>query len=233
VSYQDRTIDSPSRLRRFSHRKRFQIATELVGPLVYEQILDYGTGDGYFLRQLATANPDAQIVGYEPNGVEVSECYQDVRNVHVVSTVRQFSPGSFNKISCLEVMEHLLEEDLDDVLADMRRLLCSSGRVIISVPIEIRGAALVKYAVRAVLGHLEPGMTISSTFRCALGMKVERHREATCYGHKGFDYRKLEEKIKSSGFSIESRVFSPVPALRGVLNSQVFYRLKTNGTEGS
>lgn len=216
-------------MRRFSHGKRFQIARQLVEPQSSDHILDYGTGDGYFLRELIIANPHAQIVGYEPNqnqGGEVSEYYQDGTNVRVVSTVRDFSSATFNKITCLEVLEHLVEEDLQEALADIRRLLSPLGRAIVSVPVEIRGAAVVKYAIRANLGHLEPGMTIGSMFRCTLGMKVERHREETSYGHKGFDYRLLEETIRSSGLYIELRVFSPVPALGSVLNSQVLYRLR-------
>jgi 2-polyprenyl-3-methyl-5-hydroxy-6-metoxy-1,4-benzoquinol methylase len=234
LSYQDRTIDSPSRLKRFSHRKRFQIATELISPLASENILDFGAGDGYFLRKLSIANPNSHLTGYEPHGDPSLRLYKwqdQFPNIRMVDTLIGLTPGSFHKVSCLEVIEHLLEEELKEALKSIRLLVHQSGKVVISVPIEIHGAAIVKYGVRRALGQLEPGMTIGTTLKCALGFRIDRHREATSYGHTGFDYRQLENQFKISGFHIDSRLFSPFPALKGTVNSQLFYTLRKRSSE--
>jgi len=229
MPYSDLTLNSPSRLKRLSHGKRFRVAVDLIAPRASERILDFGTGDGYLLQQLATASPTAEVIGYEPDQVrcrEAAQRYRTVGNIRVVSTLSEFGAGSFDKICCLEVMEHLLKPDLEEALESIRRLIDSSGSLVISVPIEIGAAAIVKYSVRRSLGHLEPGMTVWTVLKSVLGYKVDRYQEPTCYGHTGFDYRELETKLSSVGFQIESREFSPIPALRGALNSQVFYKLR-------
>ena len=233
MSYRQLTIDSPSRLRRFSHRTRFDVAVNLIAPQPRERILDYGAGDGYLLERIATAAPFAQVIGYEPNDSAREQILNGPasrQNVSVFSNLTELQPASFQKICCLEVMEHLLDEDLFQALKDIDNLLTSSGRLIVSVPVEIGGAAIVKYAVRRAFGNLEPGMTLSTTTRCFFGLKVGRYREPLWCGHKGFDYRALEGKFKRSGFAIESRSFSPLPLLKGVLNSQVFYVLRKSNS---
>ena len=50
MSYAKLTIENPSLLKRLSHTKRFNVALELLAIGRNDDVLDYGTGDGFMLR---------------------------------------------------------------------------------------------------------------------------------------------------------------------------------------
>ena len=65
-SYGDLTIASPSRIKRFSHRARFSRAIQLLDPRPGDRILDYGSGDGFFLGVLHDHEPRLELCGFDP-----------------------------------------------------------------------------------------------------------------------------------------------------------------------
>ena len=59
--YSNLTIKNRSFFKRFSHNKRFQKALELVSLNDESSVLDFGTGDGYFLSLLREKNQSKNI----------------------------------------------------------------------------------------------------------------------------------------------------------------------------
>lgn len=228
MAYSKGTIHSPSRLKRFSHTARFTLASHLISPGDGDRILDYGTGDGHLLVLLHEANPRALIVGYEPTPAMYEELTSGLASfcsIKVVSDLTSCAPFSFNKIACLEVLEHLQEKDIDIALANMKALLDPEGKIVISVPIEIGPSAVVKNVIRKSLGQAETEANFANLLRSLFGRKVSRVLYGDTYGHVGFDYRWLERLFLRLGLQITQRIFSPVPFFGGVINSQVFYVL--------
>jgi 2-polyprenyl-3-methyl-5-hydroxy-6-metoxy-1,4-benzoquinol methylase len=226
MSYADLTINSSSGLKRFSHRSRFASAISLLALQPGEKVLDFGCGDGYLISQLLDS-PAGDIVGYEPYESQERELECDLKNrrVRLISDLADVQGELFDKICCLEVLEHLPEASLLEAVCWLRAVLMPSGIVIISVPIEIFGAAPIKYIVRRRLKHLEPGMSIASALKAMFGRPVNRPSEPAYCGHLGFDYRTLEHLFREVGFRILETRFSPIPVLGPALNSQVLYRL--------
>ena len=113
--------------------------------------------------------------------------------------------------------------------------------MIISVPIEIGPTLAVKQAVRAAaaasgLNDTRNASAIgrpSSCAWCSRAQTSEIDRPVTVattapaqpirfHGHKGFNWHILERKIERA-FTIERRLYSPVPLTGPLLNSQVWF----------
>jgi 2-polyprenyl-3-methyl-5-hydroxy-6-metoxy-1,4-benzoquinol methylase len=228
MAYNERTTNSPSKLKRFSHSRRFLFAVRLLNPEARDRILDYGTGDGHLLTLLRETDARASLVGFEPipeMGEELSAQLNGAQSIKIVSDLTFCEPHSFGKIACLEVLEHLQEEDIETALVNMKALLAPGGTLIISVPLEIGPSAIVKNVVRFTLGQAEEDMSVSTLTRSLLGMKVSRKLYGNTYGHMGFDYRRLEKIFLGAGFQIKRKTFSPFPILRSTINSQIYYLL--------
>lgn len=92
--------------------------------------LDIGAGDGAFLEVLA------QIGFTDVRGVELSRAALDAADPRVRARIREgafdardFEPGSFRLVSCLQTVEHL--PDPGAALADARTLLCPGGALLV------------------------------------------------------------------------------------------------------
>lgn len=107
-SYSSQTIYNKSRLKRFSHLRRYRLGVELLELKDKDRILDYGTGDGYFISQLLATGKDIFIAGYEPSYSMYNEiALKPKANLKLTNDLRDISSYKFNKIICLEVLEHL------------------------------------------------------------------------------------------------------------------------------
>jgi len=123
------------------------------------------------------------------------------------------------------------------VLDELAGLARPAGRVVISVPIEIGPSLAAKQLARAFAGlrglgdyeHRErysPGEVLQSIAGATVPRVVIEGRGPDgpyqYYGHKGFDYRDLAREL-AERFTIAERLFSPMPWLGPVLNSQVWF----------
>ena len=64
--YSDYTYNSRNPLVRFSHRKRFLTALNFILKENFKNLLDYGAGDGHFLKEVSKIKTDIELVGFEP-----------------------------------------------------------------------------------------------------------------------------------------------------------------------
>lgn len=234
ASYQDITVQSPSRIKRWVHRQRFSRAQGLLNVLLDDRVLDYGCGDGFFLHRLADQFPSLKLTGYEPSAqlYEEAKGMLDRLPVRLFNDLQAFSGETFTKISCLETCEHLTDEDLEKALQNIASLLTPEGRALISVPIEIglSGAAknLARLARRSTYEFLN--LTPTIFFRSLVGFPVARDEVRSLsglryiYSHIGFDYRTFERRL-ARHFTILRRTFNPLPS-GPVFNNNVYFLCK-------
>jgi SAM-dependent methyltransferase len=104
--------------------------------LARKRILDYGCGRGDLLAHLFER-------GFAAGGVEVSEESARASRVRfagnplfrgVASKPTELADGSFDVVFLVEVVEHLLDDQIAPTLADVRRLLAPGGAVIATSP---------------------------------------------------------------------------------------------------
>jgi len=213
---------------RLSHRRRFAYAIDLLEALPNSRVLDFGSGDGYLLELLSAKLPNDNLTALEPLAYLQEEIKARfvVNPIRIITTTTDLPDHSFDRIACLEVLEHLQPDDIAKSLRELRRLVTQDGIVVISVPIEIGPSALLKYLAARLLTGSDRRHTIREVLKVTVGLPVARDRENEYIPHKGFDFRPLRDQVRRD-FTIEREIFSPVPFLRGTLNAQVLWKLVT------
>lgn len=229
--YQNLTTNSKSFIKRFSHSKRFEVAIRLLDLRLTDKFLDYGTGDGYVIILLDKmgARP-CSITGFEPDDYQYAQLIQNLAtmkiNARPVSEIEEIKKNKYNKISCLEVLEHFDPATLSLSLDVLNKILEDQGVLIISVPIETGLSGFLKNIIRIIIGQTHDNTNSKTILKSLLGIKIERENSSYIGSHIGFNHKNLEKYLLNHGFQIEEKVYSPLPLVRGFVNSQVFYVLK-------
>lgn len=221
VDYAALTVAHKSAIKRWSHRARFRRAIELLALGPGLTWVDYGCGDGHLLQM------EGRGIGYEPVMTQPRPDYSD-RN----ALLRDWR-GLCDRVSCLEVLEHLHGHVLSTAVADIRALLRPDGRAVVSVPLEIGLSALGKGTTRWLVNAAHGGTTVSTVARSTLGLPVPRvDQNGYVESHVGFDHRALLAVFRDAGLVVTRRAYSPLP-LGPLINSQVFFVLTPARHPGS
>jgi len=240
--YARKQIYCPSRVVAWSHGSRFDLAARLAEESRGGRLLDYGCGDGTFIA--LTHGMFSQATGADVDAAQLAECERRVgslEHVDFVLTASLVPPqhsGAFDLVTCMETLEHCTEAERARVVSELARLCSPKGRIIISVPIEIGPALAGKQLFRAIAAwrghgdyHHRETYTPRELLAAVLGRKhlvrpeycVETpHGQVRYCGHKGFDWRVLERDVRAK-MQVERRLFTPMPLLKGLLNSQVWF----------
>jgi SAM-dependent methyltransferase len=189
------------------------------------------------------AHPDfSESVGADVDAGQIAECVRRLGTLPGVrfTLTRDVERGpdrSWDVVTCMEVLEHCLEDERRRVVGALARLLAPGGIAIVSVPIEIGPSLAGKQFFRALAGlrrlgdyqHRErysPGEMLRGAFGGRLPrVPVERSGPEgpyRYYGHKGFDYRDLERELARE-FTIAERMFTPIRFAGPWLNSQAWF----------
>lgn len=224
----------------WSHGSRFEMARTLARPFAGQKLLDYGCGDGTFLTYVSDLVPDAVGTDINPTQIPVG----DDKNFFVLSDdFRKSHQRHFDVAFCMEVIEHCGEADADQVLRDLFMFVKPGGRVVISVPNEIGLSLLAKEFFRTLAAFRKVGQyehkenyrarelfkMVFAGKRSAIPRPLYQgkifDKTVHYHGHKGFNWKSFQHKLEQY-FEVERREFSPLPALKSALNSQVWFVLK-------
>lgn len=236
--YARKQIYCPSRVVAWSHGSRFRLAEALARERAGGRLLDYGCGDGTFV---ALVHEDfGEAVGADVEPRQIAECRRrlgHLAGVRFMLTREIDSPRRWDVVTCMEVLEHCVENERHRVIERLARLVAPSGTVIVSVPIEIGPSVIAKQSMRAIAGlrrlgdyrHRERYSPLE-LMRSAIGARVRRvvlrgegpDGPYEYYGHKGFDYREVRAELERH-FRIQRCVCTPMKWLGPVVNSQVWF----------
>ncbi len=216
ISYEKQTVNAPNPLVRFSHRSRITRSLDFAKRVLPEKgtFVDFGAGQGLLLHQLRKQFADAQLIGIEP--------FMELRFPGSARYIRDFSElstGSVDVVSAFEVCEHLRDDELATFVDESLRVLKRDGKLLISVPIMLGGAVVLKTLNHRLL-HGNTDMSVGEVARSTLGRPVSRAVNVK-NSHKGFDFRHLIKQV-SSRFELIEQQHSPIPILPWFLNSQAF-----------
>ena len=89
-----------------------------------KRVLDAGCGEGVFVEEYASR---LAIQGVDEN-------YSSERVRHGSLQALPFGAGSFDRVLCLDVLEHLSYEAQPAALAEVHRVLAADGEALVSVP---------------------------------------------------------------------------------------------------
>ncbi|MFH0952326.1 MAG: class I SAM-dependent methyltransferase [Patescibacteria group bacterium] len=231
--YHSYTYKDPFWFKRWLHQRRFTDALKLLDLKEVDKLLDYGCGDGYFLKVCADQTNNRNLYGYEPAEVMIDHARKILNNrpAEVYQSIADLPEKKFSKIACLETGEHLTDEDLGRLFQTTRALLADNGRMVISVPVETGLPALVKNGYRLLTRKKYDNLNFKNYLRSILGLAIFRPVSQIddgvdyYFSHVGFDHRKFEKQLKQH-FSVEKKQPTPVFWLRDGLNNTIYYIVK-------
>lgn len=240
-TFATKQIFSGCKILRFSHQARFNKACDLVSAYKANTILDYGCGDGTFL--LFVDKLFKRKVGIEINPLDIQNLqkrFHDLKSFQFIHLNEKLNE-QFDIVTCLEVLEHCSEENIEKILVDILKHYCGKdGHIIISVPKETGLTMIGKQLVRRFLALKKTGTyeysewyTFTEFFRMLFATsstQIERKSHEMelggikfiAYGHKGFNWKILKQKIEAH-FEIEKIEFSPQLLPFGLIASQVWF----------
>jgi len=130
--------------------------------------------------------------------------------------------GPFSMVTLFETIEHLHQEELVDFLSTCDRILGPDGGILISGPIEIGPALLLKEVNRSILHFRKPEHGLFELAKASvLGIQASRAIDIK-RSHKGFDFRKAISAIEALGWGTEILRFGPLPIRTWYGNSQFY-----------
>ena len=237
--YYLKQLGSASSVIAWSHRSRFLTALKLLGDSPRE-VMDYGSGDGTFLAM--AAEQIGHGVGVDLAVDQIEDCrsrLESLRNLefHSLSDLaRPIHAAAYDRVFCMETLEHCTTPTVDVVLSDLARLVRPSGRVVISVPIEIGPTFAAKYLLRNAAAwrgirdykHYERyalSDAVRMTFagaRTTLERPVHQDKDGISHSHYGFNWRALRSTIQRF-LTIEQTLFSPFGFSAGFMSSQAWF----------
>lgn len=102
------------------------------------RLLDYGCGDGkYFSHLVGRGLTVENIHGLEVSSRRVDRCQQlgwpNAKRL-VPNAMLPYSDGMFDLVNCMEVIEHIPEEEGMRVVTELHRVLRPGGFLLISTP---------------------------------------------------------------------------------------------------
>lgn len=198
MEYARHTIGSRNPLKRWLHSQRYDSSIRLLALASCHSVLDYGCGDGELTARIASRFPALRVVAYDPAEELLLQAKCKLArypNVHVTQRIDAVTE-SFDRIACLETVEHLPPQQLERVLADIHRLLAPEGLCLITFPVEHGAISLIKNLYRFLTGR-DPFVSCSRTVRSLFGIPVVREPERSLSGcqyifsHVGFDCRAM------------------------------------------
>lgn len=218
-SYAQQTIDAPNPIARYAHRNRLRRSLTLALPRIGTgSLLDYGCGSGSFLTEILDRTGGGRAVGYEPYMVE--RVRPGLPIYPTLGQIEQAAPYSI--VTLFETIEHLTEPELESFIRLCDRVLTAGGGILMSAPIEIGPALLLKDLNRSGWGRRRsehgPVELMKASF---LGIPARR-TEHVKTSHRGFDFRRTRANLLDLGWRTEILCYGPLPWLGWYGNSQVY-----------
>ncbi len=237
MDYQNLTVNNKNFLKRFSHTKRFIEASKLLNEFKFNSemsLIDYGSGNGFFLKFLLDEKFKLNLNAYEPVKKQLKEMDElfknyNIRNVQIYDDLKKIN-NKFDIITCFETLEHFNAENQKKILLQIRSLLKTNGVIILSVPIEVYISGFIKIILRIIMKQKHDGTKISNIFKTLFGLKINRNKisdKEYIESHIGFYYFDLIKILRDLDFEILENKYSPFFFFGPIFNSQIFIKLKS------
>lgn len=147
--YQARAIASPRAAQRFWHEAKIRIIDRLAPPRAGSRVADAGCGSGVIASHLARTAAD--VVGFDANRAAIEYAKSTFASPRARFVLGPFeaivAEGPFDQIYCLEVLEHLYEEQAIDTLKVFARATRSHGELFVTTPNVRSGWPLIEWTL--------------------------------------------------------------------------------------
>ena len=184
-SYQHRALTEGPPIQRFWHRSKLALLDWAFPVQKDERVLEIGAGSGVFADAIAARG--ATVIGVDANPSAVDYATHTFARPGLTFLrgyldELSFDKGSFDKATCLEVVEHVYPNQVERLLQDVSALLRPGGRLLLTTP-NYRGLwPLIEWA--------------ADRFSSAAKMDGEQH---VTHFHRTI----LARTVRAAGFEVE------------------------------
>lgn len=134
--YQARALSSERAAQRFWHEAKFRLIQRVAMPRKSDRVLDAGCGSGTISNFLASYAGD--VTGVDSNPSAISYARDTFTAPNLQFELGQFDhlkgDKPFDRIYCIEVIEHLYERQVADVLSLFYELTIPGGQLFLTTP---------------------------------------------------------------------------------------------------
>jgi len=125
---------SPDRKKLYKLKHRYKIALKRISEAQPDKWLDVGAGNGYLAEVVKGSFPSIHATGVDfvDTALKEATSLDDSKVVNFDEENLPFDDNSFDFVTCLEVIEHLILRE--HALEELYRVVKPGGRVLISVP---------------------------------------------------------------------------------------------------
>jgi SAM-dependent methyltransferase len=135
--YQYRAITEGPAVQRYWHRAKLRLVDAVTDISPTDVVLDAGCGSGVVADHVARRA--SEVVAIDGNPRAIAFASGQFRRPNL--TFREgrleqatLDPGRFSWILCLEVLEHLADQDVDALLAALREAAPPGGQILLTTP---------------------------------------------------------------------------------------------------
>ena len=134
--YQARALKSDRAAQRFWHEAKFRLIERVAMPSQHDRVLDAGCGSGTISQFLSLHA--GEVIGIDSNPAAIRYATAAYERPTLQFRLGQFEDLTgekpFDRIYCVEVIEHLYEHQAADVLSLFHRLTKSGGQLFLTTP---------------------------------------------------------------------------------------------------
>ncbi|HYM82289.1 MAG TPA: methyltransferase domain-containing protein [Candidatus Limnocylindria bacterium] len=136
-SYQHVALTRGPRTQRYWHRAKLELVDWLFPIRPGEKVLDVGAGSGVFADRMAALGADVTAIDANPDAVAYARQTfgrPGLAFQHGLLDELGLPEASFDKATCLEVVEHAYIEQVSVLLGDLFRILKPGGKLLVTTP---------------------------------------------------------------------------------------------------
>ncbi|MCZ6777655.1 MAG: class I SAM-dependent methyltransferase [Acidobacteria bacterium] len=223
--YCRRMYFGPNSIMNYWHRHGLERTLNLLPIEPTDRVLDVGCSDGMLLFSLERYSAFSIGIDFSHSMVKWAKRFSPQSSVMVSNGLAlPLKDNSFSRVFCLEVLEHVTNPD--SVIAEITRVLDHQGKAVITVPIEIGPALLLKRIVSRLL-RWNRGDHYNWSQLWQAGVMRSVHSLEHKQDHFGFDFRKIERTLKNH-LTLNHRGFLPMPWLGSLFNIRAAFLATKN-----
>jgi 2-polyprenyl-3-methyl-5-hydroxy-6-metoxy-1,4-benzoquinol methylase len=145
--YQARALKSDRVTQRFWHEAKFRLIQRVALPSRGERVLDAGCGSGTISQFLSLHAGEVLGIDSNPSAISYASSSYDAPNLQF--RLGQFqdllTEKPFDRIYCIEVIEHLYEHQAVEVLSLFHKLTAPGGQLFLTTPNYRSGWPLIEW----------------------------------------------------------------------------------------
>jgi 2-polyprenyl-3-methyl-5-hydroxy-6-metoxy-1,4-benzoquinol methylase len=134
--YQARALKSDRAVQRFWHEAKFRLIERVALPGKQDRVLDAGCGSGTISHFLSLHA--GQVIGMDSNPSAISYASTAYDALNLQFRLGQFEDlvgdEPFNRVYCIEVIEHLYEQQVTEVLSLFHKMTNPGGELFLTTP---------------------------------------------------------------------------------------------------